>query len=106
VRKAIDECGAVRVAVDDAGAGFASLRHILELEPDIIKLDIALVRDIDTDPARQALAAGLRHFAALTGTTLIAEGVETPGQAETIRQLGVEFAQGHLFTPAAAYPAR
>jgi PAS domain S-box-containing protein len=106
VRKAIDECGAVRVAVDDAGAGFASLRHILELEPDIIKLDIALVRDIDTDPARQALAAGLRHFAALTGTTLIAEGVETLGQAATIRHLGVEFAQGHLFTPVAAFPAR
>ena len=51
VRRAIELCGDVRVAVDDAGAGFASLRHILELRPDIIKLDLALVRDIDTDPA-------------------------------------------------------
>jgi EAL domain-containing protein (putative c-di-GMP-specific phosphodiesterase class I) len=97
VRRAIAECGNVLVAVDDAGSGFASLRHILELEPDIIKLDLALVRDIDTDPARQALAAGMRHFAALTGTTLIAEGVETEGEARSIRQLGVELAQGYLF---------
>ena len=97
VRHAIKGCGNVLVAVDDAGSGFASLRHILELEPDIIKLDIALVRDIDTDPARQALAAGMRHFAALTGTTLIAEGVETEGEARSIRQLGVELAQGFLF---------
>jgi len=98
VRRAIDQCGPVRVAVDDAGAGFASLRHILELQPDIIKLDIALVRDVDSDPARQALVAGMRHFAALTGTTLIAEGVETPEQADTIRRLGVDFAQGHLYS--------
>jgi EAL domain-containing protein (putative c-di-GMP-specific phosphodiesterase class I) len=83
--------------VDDAGSGFASLRHILELRPDIIKLDLALVRGIDTDHAKQALAAGLRHFAALTGTTLIAEGVETESQARTIRELGVELAQGFLF---------
>ncbi len=99
VRHAIEECGNVMVAVDDAGAGFASLRHILELQPDIIKLDLALVRDIDVDPARQALAAGLRHFAALTGTTLIAEGVETEAEAAAIRQLGVELAQGFLFQP-------
>ncbi len=97
VRHAISQFGPVRVAVDDAGSGFASLRHILELQPDIIKLDIALVRDIDTDPARQALAAGLRHFAALTGTTLIAEGVETASEAHTVRQLGVDLAQGYLF---------
>jgi EAL domain-containing protein (putative c-di-GMP-specific phosphodiesterase class I) len=98
VRDAIAGCGDVRVAVDDAGAGFASLRHILELQPDIIKLDIALVRDIDTDPARQALAAGLRHFAALTGTTLVAEGVETMAEANAVRELGVELAQGFLFS--------
>jgi PAS domain S-box-containing protein len=102
VRRAIDACGAVRLAVDDAGAGFASLRHILELQPDLIKLDIALVRDIDTDPARQALAAGMRHFAALTGTTLVAEGVETEAEARTIRQLGIDLAQGYLFGPATA----
>jgi PAS domain S-box-containing protein len=98
VRHAIAGCGTVRIAVDDAGAGFASLRHILELQPDIIKLDIALVRDIDIDPARQALAAGLRHFASLTGTTLVAEGVETMAEANAVRTLGVELAQGYLFS--------
>ena len=98
VRHAIAGCGDIRIAVDDAGAGFASLRHILELQPDIIKLDIALVRDIDIDPARQALAAGLRHFAALTGTTLVAEGVETMAEANAVRTLGVELAQGYLFS--------
>lgn len=104
VRYAIDQCGEVLVAVDDAGAGFASLRHILELQPDIIKLDLALVRDIDVDPARQALAAGLRHFAALTGTILIAEGVETEAEAKAVRQLGVELAQGYLFQQQSATP--
>ena len=104
VRHAIEGCGDVRIAVDDAGAGFASLRHILELQPDIIKLDLALVRDIDSDPARQALAAGLRHFAALTGTTLIAEGVETLAEAMTVRHLGVELAQGFLFDRAPVQP--
>jgi EAL domain-containing protein (putative c-di-GMP-specific phosphodiesterase class I) len=104
VRRALDQCGSVRLAVDDAGAGFASLRHILELQPDFIKLDIGLVRDIDTDPARQALVAGMRHFAALTGATLIAEGVETTEQADTVGRLGVEFAQGHLFAPAGPFP--
>ena len=85
------------LSVDDAGAGFASLRHILELDPDIVKLDITMIRDIDTDQARQALVTGMCHFASRTGTTLIAEGVETQAEAETLRELGVELAQGFLF---------
>jgi PAS domain S-box-containing protein len=97
VRKAIIDSGDVLLSVDDAGAGFASLHHVLELDPDIVKLDIGLIRGIDADPARQALAAGLCHFAQRTGTTLIAEGVETQGEAETVRDLGVELAQGFLF---------
>jgi EAL domain-containing protein (putative c-di-GMP-specific phosphodiesterase class I) len=97
VRKAISDSGDVLLSVDDAGAGFASLHHVLELDPDIVKLDIGLVRGIDVDPARQALAAGLCHFAQRTGTTLIAEGVETQGEADTVRDLGVELAQGYLF---------
>ncbi|MEI8238473.1 MAG: EAL domain-containing protein [Actinomycetota bacterium] len=97
LREALADCGDVQVAVDDAGAGFASLRHILELAPDIVKLDIGLVHDIDTDSARQALVAGMRHFAALTGTKLIAEGVETEAEAAAVGRLGVTQAQGHLF---------
>jgi EAL domain-containing protein (putative c-di-GMP-specific phosphodiesterase class I) len=97
VRAAIGGCPGVRIAVDDAGAGYASLRHILELQPDFVKLDIGLVRNIDTDPARQALAAGLHHYADQTGTMLIAEGVETPAERDALQRLGVPLAQGYLF---------
>jgi PAS domain S-box-containing protein len=97
LRQAITRGGDVLLSVDDAGAGFASLRHILELDPDIVKLDIGLIRGIDRDPARQALVAGMRHFGLKTGTTLIAEGVETAAEAETVRDLGVELGQGYLY---------
>ncbi len=97
VRTSVRSCPGVRISVDDAGAGYASLRHILELQPDFVKLDIGLVRHIDDDPARQALAAGLRHYARRTGTTLIAEGVETPAERDTLRHLAIPLAQGYLF---------
>ena len=87
----------VRVAVDDAGAGFSSLRHILELRPTFAKLDISLVRGIDGDDLRQSMAAGLQYFALRTDCLLIAEGVETPAELETLRRLGVDYAQGFLF---------
>ena len=82
-----------RLAVDDAGAGFTSLAHILELRPDYVKLDISLIRDIDTNPARQAMTAGMCHFAAQTNTTVIAEGVETAAEAQTLLDLGVSLGQ-------------
>lgn len=97
LRAALRACGKVKVSVDDAGAGFSSLRHILELEPDVVKLDIALIRGIDHDPARQALAAGLSHYARDTGTLLIAEGVETAAEADAVRRLGVHWGQGYYF---------
>ena len=62
IRRALEEIGC-QLAVDDAGAGYTSLSHILELHPDFVKLDISLVRDIDTNPARQAMIAGMCHFA-------------------------------------------
>lgn len=86
----------LQIAVDDAGAGYASFRHILNLEPDRIKLDMSLTRDIDMDPARRALAAALIHFAADTGSKLVAEGVETAAEAATLIELGVERAQGYF----------
>lgn len=70
----------VRVAVDDAGAGFASMRHIVRLRPDIIKIDLELTRGVDADPARRALAAALITFGADIGATIVAEGVETAGE--------------------------
>ncbi|MCU1461989.1 MAG: diguanylate phosphodiesterase [Acidimicrobiales bacterium] len=90
----------VRLAIDDAGAGFASLRHVLRLRPDIIKLDIALTRGIDTDPVRQALATALISFAGEVGAVIVAEGVESRWEADALCDLGVEFGQGwHIARP-------
>ena len=93
--------GGGRLAVDDAGAGFASLRHILRLGPDIIKLDVSLTRGIDADEASQALAGALVTFASRIGATIVAEGIETPEELEALRELGVTHGQGyHLARPA------
>lgn len=90
----------IRLAVDDAGAGYASMRHILHLKSEIIKLDMSLTRDIDTDPARRALARGLISFASDIGSDITAEGVETAGELEALRSLGVAKVQGyHLGRP-------
>lgn len=87
-------------AVDDAGSGYASLRHILRLKPDIIKLDIDLTRAIDLDPARRALAAALVTFADKIGAIIVAEGIETASELDTLRELGVTYGQGyHLARP-------
>jgi EAL domain-containing protein (putative c-di-GMP-specific phosphodiesterase class I) len=86
----------VSVAIDDAGAGYSSLRHVLALEPDLIKLDMSLTRNICLDPARKALAAALISFARETGSRIIAEGVETEAELKTLQALGVERAQGYL----------
>ncbi|MEA2518050.1 MAG: hypothetical protein QOF49_130 [Chloroflexota bacterium] len=98
LRAAIAEIGPqVELAVDDAGAGFSSLRHILELRPAVVKLDITLIRGIDADPARQALVAGMVHFAGRLEFTLLAEGVETEAEQATLVRLGVTRGQGYLF---------
>jgi EAL domain-containing protein (putative c-di-GMP-specific phosphodiesterase class I)/DNA-binding response OmpR family regulator len=97
IRDAVSSIGNhVQIAVDDAGAGFASFRHILELRPDFVKLDIGLVRQIDHDDVRQALVAGIVYFAKKSGCRLIAEGIETPGERDQLRSLGVDLGQGYL----------
>ena len=91
----------IRVAIDDAGAGFASLHHILKLAPDVIKLDIGLTRAIDQDPVKRALAVSLVQFAKETGAIVTAEGIENESELETLRTLGVPWGQGfHLGRPA------
>ena len=84
------------MAVDDAGAGYASLRHILELKPDFVKLDLGLVRGINRDQARQALIAGIGYFAVKRKVRLIAEGIETPAELKTLLGLGISHGQGYL----------
>lgn len=85
----------LRLAIDDAGAGYSSLQHILQLGPDLIKLDMTLTRDIDSDRARRALAVALIQFARQTSCRIIAEGIETEGELATLREIGVEKAQGY-----------
>lgn len=93
-------CG-VRLAVDDMGAGYASFRHLLALNPDIVKLDIYLTRGVDRDPSRRALATALASFARDTGRRIIAEGVETASEFDALRELGIAWAQGyHIARPA------
>ena len=86
----------VRIAVDDAGSGIANFGHIVELRPAFVKLDIGLVRGIDSDLTRQALMVGLLHFATASASRTIAEGVETELELATLRALGVPLAQGYL----------
>jgi EAL domain-containing protein (putative c-di-GMP-specific phosphodiesterase class I) len=85
----------LRIAIDDAGAGYASMRHILNIEPNIVKLDISLTRGIDRDRKRRALASALIAFARETGVEIIAEGVETYAELLTLQSLGVTRAQGY-----------
>jgi EAL domain-containing protein (putative c-di-GMP-specific phosphodiesterase class I)/DNA-binding NarL/FixJ family response regulator len=97
VRAALERLGPnVKLAIDDAGSGFASLRHIFALQPAYVKLDIEWVRGIDRDPIRRALVSGLVYFGAETGCELIAEGIETDQELVALRELGIQLGQGYL----------
>lgn len=86
-----------QLAIDDVGAGFASMRHILRLGPDILKLDLSLTAEIARDPAREALATSLVHFADGVGASITAEGIQTAADLELLRSLGVHHGQGFFF---------
>lgn len=85
----------VQLVIDDAGAGYATLKHVLDLRPDVIKLDLTLTRDIDTDPVRRALAGALVAFGREIGAIIVAEGIETRAELESLRTLGVTHGQGY-----------
>ena len=96
-----------QLAVDDAGAGFASLRHVLELDADIIKLDGSLTRSLEDDPRRRSLAAALIEFGRESGAFVLAEHIESELQLAELRRLGVAYGQGyHLGRPAKLPAAR
>lgn len=84
----------VRLAVDDAGAGFASFWHVLKLEPDFIKLDARLIGGIDTDGPKEKLVQSIMDYANYVGSIVVAEGVETEKELVTLKGLGVQQAQG------------
>lgn len=95
----------VKLAVDDAGAGFASLRHIVRLQPEYIKLDPSLTQDLGNDPVRRPLADCLVQFAHRTSSSIIVEGIETAGDLATWQDLGAHAAQGYLLGRPAPLPA-
>ena len=86
----------VRIAIDDAGAGYSGLQHIVLLRPDLIKLDISLTTKVDQDVVRRSLAAALVEFARKTGACIVAEGVETEAEFDALQDLGVDLMQGYL----------
>jgi EAL domain-containing protein (putative c-di-GMP-specific phosphodiesterase class I)/CheY-like chemotaxis protein len=90
----------LRIAVDDAGGGYASFTHILQLTPDLIKLDLTITRELHADHRRRALARALVGFARELDLLVVAEGVETPAELEALRDIGAHWAQGfHLGRP-------
>jgi EAL domain-containing protein (putative c-di-GMP-specific phosphodiesterase class I)/DNA-binding response OmpR family regulator len=94
-----------RVAIDDAGAGYSGLQTMVEMEPDFIKLDISLVRNIEHSVVKQKLVATLRDFCREAKITLVAEGIETRSQLDALLDMGLGFGQGFLFAhPGSPYP--
>lgn len=86
-----------RIAIDDVGTGYSGLRHLIELQPDILKMDMVLTRHCDTDPARRAIAAAMVQFAGDIDARLVAEGVETAEERRVMHDLGVDYGQGYYF---------
>jgi EAL domain-containing protein (putative c-di-GMP-specific phosphodiesterase class I)/CBS domain-containing protein len=85
-----------QIAIDDAGAGYSGLNLISEVNPNYIKLDMKLIRDIDSDRVKFALVKGMVEFSKVSNVLLIAEGIETYGELSTLVNLGVQYGQGYL----------
>ena len=83
-----------QIAVDDAGSGYSSLQAISELQPDFIKLDISLIRDIDKTPYKRSMVETFLTFSEKTGSRIVAEGIETGDELDCLRELGVSLGQG------------
>ena len=98
------QCG-VRIAVDDAGSGFSSMRHILRLRPDIIKLDRSLVAGLDNNRAQRALGAAMVGFAREIGAQIVAEGIETHAELSAVTQLGMTSGQGYFLGGPSLHPS-
>ena len=84
-------------AIDDFGAGYAGLGLLTDFQPDIIKIDIKLVRDIDSNPVKQAVVEGILHTTKKLGVKVIAEGIETRAEAQWFKANGVHLMQGYYF---------
>ncbi len=89
----------VSVAVDDMGAGYANLRHLVELSPAFVKIDQALIHGVDRDPARQAIVLGMEFYGRASRHRIVAEGIQTDAELRTLVSLGVQLGQGFLLGP-------
>jgi len=86
-----------QMAVDDLGAGYAGLTSFTQLEPEVAKLDMSLVRGIDVDSRRQSIVRSMKSLCDELGMMVIAEGVETAAERDTLADLGCDLLQGYLF---------
>jgi EAL domain-containing protein (putative c-di-GMP-specific phosphodiesterase class I) len=94
-----------RIAIDDIGAGYSGLNSFAMVQPDIVKLDITLVRGVDNDPVKRKLVRLLGDLCRDLGILVVAEGVETPDERDTLVELGCDLLQGYLFArPGAPFP--
>src|SRR3990167_2305458 len=84
-------------AIDDFGAGYAGLNMLTQFQPHVLKIDMELIRDIDNDPVRQAIAGGIELVCERLGIDIIAEGVETAAESEYLRSIGIRHQQGYYF---------
>ena len=85
------------IAIDDLGAGYAGLSSFTQLEPDVAKLDMSLVRGIDTDTRRRSIVRSMKQLCSELGILVVAEGVETVAERDTLDDLGCDLLQGYLF---------
>jgi EAL domain-containing protein (putative c-di-GMP-specific phosphodiesterase class I) len=102
--KTLRELG-YRIAVDDLGAGYAGLTSFAALEPDVVKLDMALIRDVDREPIKQRLVGSMARLCRDLGILVVAEGVETAAEKDVLLDLGCDLMQGYLFGRPAPQPA-
>lgn len=102
---ALRACG-FRIAIDDLGAGYAGLTSFVTLEPELVKLDMSLVRNIDQQPMKQALVRAVTLLCRDLGSMVVAEGVETPAERDVVIACGCDLLQGYLFAkPGRAFPS-
>jgi EAL domain-containing protein (putative c-di-GMP-specific phosphodiesterase class I) len=94
-----------RVAVDDLGAGYAGLTSFAQLEPDVVKLDMSLVRNVNKEPTKLKLIRSMISLCAEMGLLVVAEGVETSEERDVLVDLGCDYLQGYLFArPGSPFP--
>jgi EAL domain-containing protein (putative c-di-GMP-specific phosphodiesterase class I) len=95
-----------KIALDDVGEGYSSLNMLIELQPDIIKVDRNIIQDIDTNQLKQSVYRALYDLATEHHIKVLAEGVETRYELETVKSIGVDYVQGYYFAKPSSEPIR